>query len=96
MHARVTHTQIHLDKMDEAQKLYESLEPTLKGRNGFVAARLFTDRSSGKGISITTWDTEADMLSVESGGTYQEVIQQFASMFAAPPTTEHYEVAVRI
>ena len=48
-----------------------------------------TDASSGKALSITVWESEADMVAGESSGYYQEQIGKFSGLFAGTPTMEH-------
>jgi hypothetical protein len=53
------------------------------------------DRATGKGVSISLWDTEADMQAGESSGYYQQQVGKFAPLMMAPPVREVYEVAVQ-
>ena len=56
-----------------------------------------TDASSGKGLSATVWESEADEADMEAGessGYYQEQIGKFGYIFAGPPSREHYELSV--
>jgi len=96
MHVRAATVQVQPDKMQEAINLYrDSVVPAAKAQKGFQGAYLMTDASSGKAISITVWESEADMMSGESSsGYYQEQIGKFGSLFAGPPTMEHYELSV--
>ena len=96
MHARVATVQVQPGKTQEAIDIYKnSVVPAAKTQKGFQGAYLMTDASSGKAISITVWDSEADMMAGESSsGYYQEQIGKFGSLFAGPPTLDHYEVSV--
>ena len=98
MHARVATVQVQPGKTQEAIDIYKnSVVPAAKSQKGFQGAYLMTDASSGKAISITVWDSEADMMAGESSsGYYQEQIGKFGSLFAEPPTLDHYEVSVDI
>jgi heme-degrading monooxygenase HmoA len=96
MHVRVTYVQIRPDKVDEATQLYqESVVPAAKQQQGFKGMTLVTDRASGKGISLSYWETEADMAAGEASGYYQQQLAKFGPMLVAPPTREAYEVAVQ-
>jgi heme-degrading monooxygenase HmoA len=96
MNARVVHVQMQPGKVNEAISLYrESVVPAAKQQNGFKNALLLTDPTTGKGLSITLWETEADMAAGEASGYYQEQIAKFASIFAGPPERAHYEVSVQ-
>ncbi len=96
MHARVTTTKVKPDRVDEAIGLFQGLEGLLNQQRGTKGAMLLVDRSSDTGISVTLWETEADMLAVESSGVYKEALSRFVDVFSAPPEQAHYEVAVRI
>ena len=54
-----------------------------------------TDAASDKILSITVWESEADMLAGEApGGYYSEQIGKFAGVFDGTPSLEHYELSV--
>lgn len=96
MYARVVNVQIQPGKADEAINMYrDSVVPAAKQQKGSKGILLLTDASTGKGIAITLWETEADMKAGEASGYYQEQIAKFASVFAAPPVMERYEVSVQ-
>lgn len=81
--------------MQEAIDVYNnSVVPAAKAQKGFQGAYLMTDASSGKGLSITVWESEADMEAGESSGYYQEQIGKFGDIFAGPPAREHYELSI--
>ena len=95
MHVRAVTVQIQPGKMQEAIDVYkDSVVPAAKAQRGFQGAYLMTDASSGKGLSITVWESEADMVAGESSGYYQEQIGKFGDIFAGPPSREHYELSV--
>ena len=95
MHVRAVTVQIRPGKTQEAIDLArDSVLPAAKAQKGFQGFYLMTDASSGKGLAISVWETEADMMVGESSGYYQEQIAKFGSLFAGPPTTEHYELSV--
>ena len=96
MFARLTRVQINIDKHDETVKLYEeSVVPAAKSQKGYCGAYLMTDRKTGKGVSITLWDSEEDAIANEQSGYYQEQVGKFKDFFTAPPVREGYEVNVR-
>ena len=55
---------------------------------------MLTDGKTGKGISISLWETEEDAIANEQSGYYQEPIAKFKDFFTAPPVQEGYEVVV--
>ena len=69
--------------------------PAVKQQKGFAGAYLMTDAASGKGLSITVWESQADMEAGEAaGGYYQEQLAKFGSLIAGPPVLDHYELSV--
>ena len=92
MYARVVTAQISPGKLEEAIQLWrDAVAPTVKQQKGFKSARLLVERKTGKVTSMGLWETEADLLaSVEWN---QDQLAKFASLFNAPPSVEHYEVA---
>jgi heme-degrading monooxygenase HmoA len=95
MNARVTLVQISPGKLDEAIGVYrDSVAPAAKQQQGCSGVYLLTDRETGKGISITLWETEAAMTMGESSGYYQQQLAKFKGIFGAPPVREAYEVSV--
>ena len=95
MFARLTIVQVNVEKLDETTKLYEeSVIPAAKLQKGYRGAYMLTDGKTGKGISISLWDTEEDAIANEQSGYYQEQVGKFKDYLTAPPVQEGYEVAV--
>ena len=96
MFARFTIVQVDADKVDEVIKLYEdSVVPAAKSQKGYCGAYLFTDRKTGKGYSISLWDSEDDAIANEQSGYYKEQVGRFAKYFTAAPVQEGCEVSVQ-
>ena len=96
MLARVTIVQVDLNKFDETIGIYrDSVIPAAKSQKGYRGAYLLTDRKTGKGISITLWDSEEDAIANEQSGYYQEQLGKFKDFFTAPPVREGYEVSIQ-
>ena len=97
MYARLVTVQIQQGKVDEANNLYrDSVVPAAQQQKGFKGGFMLSDPNTGKGVSIALWETEDDMKASEKSGYLQEQIAKFAAVLAAPPTTEHFEVAVQM
>ncbi len=95
MHANVVTVQFQPGKIDEAIRIYrDSTVPALKQRQGFKGALLLTEPNTGKGVSITLWQTEADLQATETR-EFQTQIAQFAQVLAGPPTREEFEVSIQ-
>lgn len=96
MQARVTLIQILPGKMAEAINIYkDSVVPAAHQQKGCKGLTLLTEHNTGRGISITLWQTEADLTAGESSGYYQQQLAKFTDVFGAPPVREQYEVSVR-
>jgi heme-degrading monooxygenase HmoA len=95
MYARVVTVQVQPDKSEEAIAIFQnSVIPAAKQQKGFISLMLLTDRSTGKGVTVGLWETEADLKANEASGYLQEQTAKFAGVFAAPPVQEVYEVSV--
>lgn len=96
MFARVTFTQVDLNKFDETIGLYrDSVIPAAKSQKDYRGAYLLTDRKTGKGISMTIWDSEEEAIVNEQSGYYQAQLGKFKDFFTAPPVREGYEVSIQ-
>lgn len=96
MNARATIVQILPGKIDEAIAIYrDSVVPAAKQQKGCKGLYLLTDRNTGKGISITLWETETDMRAGESSGYVQQQLAKFKDIFRGQPVPEAYEVGVQ-
>ncbi len=96
MYARVVSVKIKPGKLDRTIETYNnSVIPAANEQKGFEGSYLLTDWNNSKGMSISFWETKADMHAGEASGYYQEQISKFAEFFAEPPTSSHYEVTVK-
>jgi quinol monooxygenase YgiN len=95
MFARVTTVNIQPEMMGEAITIFrDNIDPAAKQQTGCTGGYLLTDQETGKAISISLWETEADMLAGEKNEYLQEQVAKVAHLLTARPTTEHYEVSV--
>ena len=96
MHARVVTGQSQPNSQDKGANIYrDSIVPAAKEQQGFKGAFLLENPDTKKFISITLWETEADMIAGEASGYLKEQIDKVAATFAGPPTTEHFKVSVQ-
>jgi heme-degrading monooxygenase HmoA len=96
MHARVTYDPIQPGKMDEAIKVErDSILSAAKKQKGYEGLYFLTNRNTGKGMTISLWDTEADMAAAEGNGYYREQIAKLLPLVSGPAIKEHYEVNVQ-
>ena len=97
MHCRVVTVRVRTGKTQECVDLYEkSVVPAAKLQKGFRNAFLMADAATGRGVSISFWDSESDMVEGERNGYYREQVAKFGSMLADAPLSEHYELKVGV
>ena len=98
MHARMVIVQLTPGRSDQAITIFKgSVLPAAQAQRGFKGAFLLTDHRTGKFVSLSLWETEADLNASEESGYYQEQIAKFAGVgvFAGAPVRETYEVSVQ-
>ncbi len=96
MYARVTTLQYQSGKLDQAFQIFrESILPETKRKAGFQRVTVLLDRRTDKAVEVTLWQTEADAKASGAGSSYMQTqIAKTASLFAAAPIIEIYEVAL--
>jgi heme-degrading monooxygenase HmoA len=94
MHARVSTMQVDAGRIDDIVKqLQEEDLAKIKESEGFKGFTLFADRSSGKVIGASYWDSEENMKASEEIG--QSTRQRAADTGGAGDVqVERYEVAM--
>jgi heme-degrading monooxygenase HmoA len=96
MYARVTFATAAPAKIDEIIKVIrDSVLPAAKKQKGFKGLYHLGNRSTGKGMVIVLWNTEAEMMAGESSTYYREQVAKVAPLLSGAPTMEHYEVSVK-
>ena len=96
MYARVTSVSVQLDKVAETTRIYnESILPAIKAAAGNRGVFLLIDPATGKGLSITVWNSQAEGEAYDSSGTYREQVAKVAAFFSGPPSLATYEVAAQ-
>ncbi len=89
MHARVSTRQIQSGQMDEAIRiLRDDTLPPVRERSGFKGGLVLADRNMGKLVTISLWDTEADLRASDPPG-YVDAVASGAAV------REIYEVSVQ-
>ena len=96
MFARVITVQTHPGKTEAAATIYrDSIVPAAQQLKGFKGALLLTDPVTGKTISVTMWETEADQKAGESSGYVQQQLSKLAPLLAGTPLRESFLVSAR-
>jgi len=92
--ARLVTFQWKSDMIDEAVRIYkENVTPARQSKKGSQAGYFLTDRKKGRGIAITLWDNEEDIIATEESGFFQEQLAKFKDCLIAPPVREIFEVS---
>ena len=76
MYARIVTSQMKVSHVATAAGIWQkSATEDLKQMNGFKSSFLNADRTSGKCLVVSFWDTEADAEAVSSSGQYQKILE---------------------
>ena len=93
MFARVTIATSLPGKSDEVLRIErDSIVPACKTQKGFKGLYMLNDPKTMKGMTISLWETEADMRAAEASGFYMQQVAKVKDVLAAPPVKEEYEV----
>jgi len=80
----------------EAVRIYkENITPARQSKKGSRTGYFLTDRKTGKGIAITLWDNEEDIIATEESGFFQEQLAKFNDCLTTPPVREIFEVSAQ-
>jgi hypothetical protein len=94
--ARIVTFQWKSNMIDEAVRIYkENVTPARQSKKGSRTGYFLTDRKTGKGIAITLWDNEEDIIATEESGFFQEQLAKFNDCLTAPPVREIFEVSAQ-
>lgn len=96
MFARLTIVQVNPEKTNEVVKIYgDNVVPAAKLQKGYKGILLLTDPKTGKGISISLWESDQDAIMNDQSGYYQQQVGKFKDYFTKPPVQEGYEVSIQ-
>jgi len=97
MYARVLMAQTKPGKTDELiQIIRDSVIPEVKQEIGFKGLLLVNEQATGRGISITLWETPVDLKASETSGYLQQQLAKVASLLTEPPVVGVYEVSIKV
>jgi heme-degrading monooxygenase HmoA len=95
MYARVINSQLVPGKTDDAVAVWrDKVAATIKQAKGFKGAYLVGDRETGKGLTITLWESKEDADAMNAA--LPQTLALFDGMFAAQPSLETYEVLFQV
>ncbi len=93
MEARVISVVIGVYRTDEAIKVYEEgVAPAVKLREGGIGSLLLGNRETGRGLSITFWESKEKEREAQESGFMKEQLARFAAMIIGEPQIETLEV----
>jgi len=94
MYVRMTLFNVKDGRMDDLRDLYnKEVIPAHKTHKGLRFVHLLEcleDRNEG--ISVTAWDTKADLDAYEKSGDYEKLVGLFGEMYSTQPSLRSYEV----
>lgn len=95
-YARVTTVRVRPETIDEAFAIIRTTvlanAQRQRGHRGFLG---LGNRSTGKTVHFTFWDSESAMYASETSGNYQNQVARIAQFLTEPPTREIYDVIMR-
>lgn len=93
MHARTTSIQAQPTSIDDGiAYVRDTVMPALEDLEGFVGMSLLVDRSSGRCIATSAWQSEEEMRA--SGEAIRQVRDRAAEIFGGSADVEEWEIAV--
>ena len=95
MHARTTTVEGQPERIDDVVRQIESdVLPLLQEQQGFKGFTVHVDRSRGKVVGTSYWESEEAMRASEEAvrGPREEAAQRGGA--SGGPTVEHFEVAI--
>jgi heme-degrading monooxygenase HmoA len=90
----MTFFRLRQGKMQELRDLYnKEVVSAHKGHKGIRFVHLLESLDNkDEGISLTAWDTRADLEAYEKSGEYERLVAKFKNMYAEEPLLKSYEV----
>ena len=83
------------EKMAEVISIHrDSVVTSCQQQGGFRGLYLLEDPHTGHGMTITFWESEADMAAGEANGHYQAQVAKVAALLSVPLVHATYEVSV--
>jgi heme-degrading monooxygenase HmoA len=96
MFARVLKSQLKIDKIAEATRIFQEVViPLCREQSGFRGAYYMSDPKTGESLALTFWESKEAMLATEASRFFQEQVARFVPFYVKPPIREAYEVSIR-
>ena len=95
MYARVVFGEVRPENENLVVAIYRDwVAPTSRQQKGFKGIIQMTDPNTGKTLSITLWETEADMKAGETSDYYKQQFAKLASYDATRPVQVDHKVNI--
>lgn len=94
MYIRMTFFKVTDGKISDLRDLYnKEVIPAHKNHKGIRFVHLLESLDDkNEGISVTAWDTKADVDAYEKSGDYEKLVSLFKAMYSGEPSLRSYEV----
>ncbi|MEW6375983.1 MAG: antibiotic biosynthesis monooxygenase [Thermodesulfobacteriota bacterium] len=94
MYVRMTFFKLKNGKMEELRNLYnKEVISAHKDHKGIRFVHLLESLDNkDEGVSVTAWDTKADVEAYEKSGDYEKLVVKFKDLYAEDPVLKSYEV----
>ncbi len=97
MYARTTIAQFQPGTTDEAISILRNIMlPKAEEQKGFKGALILSDALADKGVIITIWATEADLLASSPPEEIRVNVERLGELITDETTQHTYEVVVRM
>jgi heme-degrading monooxygenase HmoA len=91
--ARVVTARLRPGRADELVHLFQqSVLLAAREQRGYQGHLLLTDRPSGRGVSVSLWESEAALAASATSGYLQEQLGKVTNLLVEPPTQEVFAV----
>lgn len=95
MYTRVIKSNLVVGKIEDAVSIWrDKVAPSIKQAKGFKGAYLVGDRETGKGLTITLWETKEDADAMNAG--LSQTLALFDGLFTEQPSLESFEVLLQV
>jgi heme-degrading monooxygenase HmoA len=95
MYARATNIRFPPEMKAEVSSVAQGLAPILRPQRGFEGLQVLTDPSTGEGIIVILWETEAEAEASEATSSYIGQMSMMSSFLHEPLVPKTYEVNVK-
>jgi heme-degrading monooxygenase HmoA len=96
MHARMTVIDGSAERLDETAGQLDSVVSLLREQRGFKGFTAMGDRSSGRVVAVSFWESESDMQASEDAVRESRERAAEAAGAGGGPRVEHYEVLLDV